>query len=94
LGHPSKAVDGSAAAWKVARVCTQAGSAARASFDPSALPEHDQEGNMTTDSRRTMPARRRDDQWHRRDAAFAVIAIIALIVVFLLATVVGPFARA
>jgi hypothetical protein len=49
---------------------------------------------MTTDSRRTLPARRRDDQWHARDAAFAVIAIIALIVVFLLATVVGPFARA
>jgi hypothetical protein len=49
---------------------------------------------MTTDSRRTMPARRRDEQRHPRDTAFAVITIIALVAVFLLVAAVLPFARA
>jgi hypothetical protein len=41
-----------------------------------------------------MPDRRRDDQRHLRDAVFAVIAMIAIIGVFLLATAVMPFAGA
>jgi hypothetical protein len=48
---------------------------------------------MSARTRPTTPAVKRDERPRIRDAAFAVIAILALIAVFLAATMV-PFTRA
>src|SRR5690348_3058093 len=60
------------------------GRATRPSFDRERAPRSHQEGYMSTDSRSTTPVRRRDGQRDLRDTAFAAVAIIALIAVFLL----------